>query len=273
MLHGVAGGPDTYESIHSAMDRGAWLGSGSAVLLGDACVGGDYRHSGNRLGRDDHVHCYLDNDQYGPIIESAGPPWNGEVANGTSLMFAGCPSGVLGTAGCLDASPNSPNEAIEFAKNTPITGVLAANNPFVQFAGNGTSHANLLFTVTAIGPGSANTNCAGAVNVGDSCSPFPFPGSPLVLTKTAVGTNVSFGMFGTATDGVGSSTWSGQLESPFTGETPAQIQGLLATGSVTSSQSGEFVAASTTVPEPATISLLGIGLLGLGRGLRKRSTR
>jgi PEP-CTERM motif len=206
-----------------------------------------------------------------PSSNPAGPPWNGEVANGTSLMFAGCPSGVLGTAGCLDASPNSPNEAIEFAKNTPITGVLAANNPFVQFAGNGTSHANLLFTVTAIGPGSANTNCGGAVNVGDSCSPFP--GSPLVLTKTAVGTNVSFGMFGTATDGVGSSTWSGQLESPFTGETPAQIQGLLATGSVTSSQSGEFVAASTTVPEPATISLLGIGLLGLGRGLRKRSTR
>jgi hypothetical protein len=119
-----------------------------------------------------------------PSSNPAGPPWNGEVANGTSLMFAGCPSGVLGTAGCLDASPNSPNEAIEFAKNTPITGVLAANNPFVQFAGNGTSHANLLFTVTAIGPGSANTNCAGAVNVGDSCSPFP--GSPLVLTKTAV---------------------------------------------------------------------------------------
>lgn len=196
-----------------------------------------------------------------PSSTPPGPPWNGEVANGTSLQFAGC-SGSLGSPGCLSAT-----EAISFAQNTPITGVLATNNPFIIFA----AHPLLQFTAAFIGPGSANTNCATAVGIGDSCSPSA--GSPLVLTKTAVGTTVSFGIGGTATDGAGSSVWVGQLASPFTGETPAQIQGLLATGSVTSAQAGSFVAASTTVPEPATISLLGIGLLVLGRGLRKRSTR
>lgn len=198
-----------------------------------------------------------------PSSTPPGPPWNGEVANATSLTFAGCASGVLGNVGCLAVT-----EAIEFAKNAPITGVLAANNPFIQFA----AHPLLQFTVTAIGPGSPSTNCATVVTIGDSCSPFA--GSPLVLTKSAVGTEVSFGMFGTATDGAGSSTWSGLLESPVVGETPAQIQtALLGGGPVTSSQSGAFVATALTVPEPTTVSLLGVGLLMLGRGLRKRTAR
>jgi PEP-CTERM motif-containing protein len=197
-----------------------------------------------------------------PSSTPPGPPWNGEVANGTSLQFAGC-SGILNSVGCLSAT-----EAIEFAQNTPITAVLATNNPFILFA----VHPNLQFTAAFIGPGSGNTNCAAAFNIGDSCSPFA--GSPLLLTKTATGTEVSFGIGGTATDGAGSSVWLGQLESPFTGQTPVQLQNmLLAGGSVTSSQSGDFIASALTVPEPTTISLVGIGLLVLGRGLRKRIVR
>jgi hypothetical protein len=199
-----------------------------------------------------------------PSSTPPGPPWNGEVANGTSLTFAGC-GGVLGSPGCL-----SVTEAIEFAKNTPINfgTPLSTINPFIQFA----AHPVLQFTATAILPGSANANCAAAVNTGDSCSPFA--GFPLLLTRTAVGTEVSFAVLGTATDGTGTSTWSGQLESPIIGETPAQVQSALAAGTVTSSQSGAFlVSAGATVPEPTTISLLGFGLLMLGRGLRKRTAR
>src|SRR6202035_3870230 len=91
------------------------------------------------------------------IANPPGPPWNAEVASGTSLKFAGCPSGVLGSAGCLDAAPFNPNEAVEVANGVPITlgGGLGPNNPFLQFAGNGITHANILYTLTGIGPGSS----------------------------------------------------------------------------------------------------------------------
>src|SRR5258708_55387 len=144
-----------------------------------------------------------------------GPPWNAEVTNTTVLMFAGCPSGVLGAAGCLVSA-----EGVEFANNNPIVlgAGFAANNPFIQFA----AHPSVLYPLTGAGPGSANTNCTGLVNIGDSCSVFA--GSPIVLTLAATGTNVSFAVNGTATDGAGTSNWIGQFSTPITAMTPGQIQ-------------------------------------------------
>src|SRR5260370_23688529 len=143
-----------------------------------------------------------------------GPPWNAEVTNTTVLMFAGCPSGVLGAAGCLVSA-----EGVEFANGNPIVlgAGLAANNPFIQFA----AHPSLLFTITGAGPGSANTVCPSS-GIGLSCSVFG--GSPILLTLTATGTNVSFAVFGTATDGAGTSNWISQFSTPITGMTPIDIQ-------------------------------------------------
>jgi PEP-CTERM motif len=216
-----------------------------------------------------------------PGSNPAGPPWNGEVALGTSLQFFGC-GGVLGTAGCLDAAPFNPNEAIEIANGVSITlsGGLGPNNPFLSFAGNGISHATLLYTVLSLGPGSANLNCA-ALALGDSCSVFA--GSPILLTLNATGTTVTLAATGTATDGHGSSNWLGAFQVPIAGKTPEQIllelcpsgtcgSADFARGTTeTSSQSGDFVA--STVPEPGTISMALIGL-GLGAlSLRRRKNR
>lgn len=214
-----------------------------------------------------------------PSSNPAGPPWNGEVSNGTNLKFAGCPSGVLGTAGCLDAAPFNPTEGIEIANAIPITlsGGLGPNNPFMQFAGNGITHATLLYTVTQLGPGSSNTNCAG-LTVGESCSVFA--GSPIILTDTSTGTTVTLPALGLATDGAGESSWLGQFQVPFAGMTPQQIQlfycpsgtctadDLRSGKSLTSSQSGDFVASS--IPEPGTISMALIGLGLSAFALRKR---
>lgn len=218
-----------------------------------------------------------------PSSNPAGPPWNGEVANGTSLKFAGCPSGVLGTAGCLDAPPNSPTEAILIANGNPITlgAGLGPNNPFISFVGNGTTHASVLYTVSTLGPGSANTNCAAAVNIGDSCSVFA--GSPIILTKTSSGTTVTLPGSGTVTDGAGLSNWVGQFQVPIAGMSPAQIQTFYCPSgtctpadfgsgrALSSSQSGDFV--STVVPEPGTISmaLIGGGLIAFA--MRRRKSR
>jgi hypothetical protein len=206
-----------------------------------------------------------------------GPPWNAQVASGTDLTFAGCPSGVLGTAGCLDSGAFGPNEAIQVSSPlTPTTPLPIAD--FLTFAGNGVTHAPLVYSLTALGPGSANTNCQG-LTIGESCSVFA--GAPLVLTDTASGTEANLSVSGTASDGTSSVAYVGEFQSPISGMTPGQIQLFFcpsgtctpadfASGlSITRSQSGDFVA--NVVPEPQTTALVLGGLLVLlGRvGMRR----
>jgi hypothetical protein len=205
----------------------------------------------------------------------AGPPWNAEVANTTALTFAGCPSGVLNSPGCL-----ASGEGIEFANNIPIVlgAGLAANNPFIQFA----AHPTIIYTITGLGPGAANTNCAGLA-VGQSCSIFA--GSPLILTDTPTGTTLSFAANGTVTDGAGLSNWIGGFAEPITGLTPFQIQSFFCTGpggtctpadfssgrSITKPWAGDFLAAAAVgAPEPGSLVLFGSGIMLLAGILRKK---
>jgi hypothetical protein len=215
-----------------------------------------------------------------PSSNPAGPPWNAEVSNATSLMFAGCPSGTLGLAGCLDAAPNSPNEAVEINQNTDLTAstVLPENN-FLTFAGNGTTHATIDYTLTQVLAGSSNTNCAGLAQF-ESCSVFV--GSPIVLTLEGTGTTATLNLAGTVTDGVGPiANWAGKFSATFPNQTPEQLLlALCPSGTcgpadfsrgttLTTSNSGTF--ASSTVPEPSyTTILIGGGLISLASLIRKR---
>jgi len=160
-------------------------------------------------------------------------------------------------------------------------------DPFFRFA----SHPNLLYTLTSVVPGSANTNCATVLNTGESCS-ISIDGttSPVVLTKQGDATLVSIGFLGTATDGNGTSNWSGAFSATIPTITPRAIELLFCPdGSCSASDveegtnlevksvSGSFEATTGPgpVPEPGTISLFlgGAGFVVIGLVRRRRSTK
>ena len=117
-----------------------------------------------------------------PSSTPAGPPWDAEVAVGTSLSFTG---GPLATTEGVDIS-------------SPLTAASVGENDFLTFA----AHPLLVYSLTGIGPGSADTKCAAVTMIGQSCSVFA--GSPIVLTLTGNGTSASFSVAGKASDaGVG----------------------------------------------------------------------
>jgi hypothetical protein len=203
---------------------------------------------------------------------------NSDVSNGTNLKFAGCPTGVLGTAGCLSVREGITVNNNDLSLTAPST---ADANTFLTFA----AHPNLVFSINwPPAPGSANTNCALANLNGVSCSVFA--GSPIILTYNNGNTFVSLGVTGKASDaGIAglatANSYSGGFFEFFsnilpngTTPTPQNIQlyfcpsgtctaADFASGrSISSSQSGNFTAIpAATVPEPDTVSMLVGGIL------------
>jgi len=213
-----------------------------------------------------------------PSSTPAGPPWNGEVANGTNLSFVGCPSGVLNSAGCL-----SVTEAVEINHALTLSpGSILPIDGFLLFA----NHGNLDFKLVDVLAGSNNTNCAGLVNVGDSCSPFL--GSPIILTLQAGGrTSATVNFDGVASDNGGvtfTSTWVGgfgatvnKLPSAIQAEFctvpasgPVLVSACTSTINESTSNSGSFFATAT--PEPGSLALIGGGLIGLAALLRRKKS-
>jgi len=105
--------------------------------------------------------------------------------------------------------------------------------------------------------------------------------SPVVLTVNGTNTNVAISLFGTATDGTGSSNWTGGFSATIPNITPLAIEQFFCgadavcspaevAGSptlVVRSTSGSVFA--STVPEPNTTVLLGAGLILLSLTLRR----
>lgn len=208
-----------------------------------------------------------------PSSTPPGPPSNAEVSSGTSLKFAGCSSGTLGTAGCLSVTEGAQ-------MTSPLSFSTGPISSFVSF----TANPSLTYSLTSIGPGSATTNCA-SVTLGNGCSPLA--GSPLIFSDTATGTSVLVSFAGQAKDGTNSTNYMGLITIPFAGETPQQVLTMLcpsgtcgpsdvtAAKSISGTFSADLVSLAnpSSVPEPGTLVLFGSGLLGLAGTLRRKLAR
>jgi hypothetical protein len=181
--------------------------------------------------------------------------WLPAAGSGTGCIDTGLGTSLVYNGGTLGAGIGGT------IKNLTAGGGVV--DMFMTFTGT-----PLDFVLDGLGPGST-TACTSSST--GSCS---IAGSPFILTNLGSNTGVSLSAFGTASDGTTpTSTWSGAFTTQIAGQTLAQVLATIeAGGTIESTHSASFtVTSGSTVPEPATLSMMGLGLLGLGViGRRKR---
>ncbi len=192
-------------------------------------------------------------------LDTNGCAGNGVVVTATTIDWdpAGTGLGCITTGSTTNvtyAGGTLLPSAVGSIKDLPAGPVPVLD--FMTFAGAPGLH----FDLSGLSPGPGNINCAGLSNFGVCAA---FVGSPFALQLSNGQTIVSLGVFGTASDGVGpSSTWLGSFSVTLSNLTPAQIQTIIAGGgSVSSTHAGNFTLNSTAIPEPDSLTLLGLGLL------------
>jgi PEP-CTERM motif-containing protein len=182
---------------------------------------------------------------------------------------AGGGTGTFLVGGTTNLTSSSGNPAIG---STGVLRDLTGPPPVLNFM-TFPALPGLAFDLLTVGPGSANTTCAG-LGVGGTCSIFV--GSPVLLTYDGTNTNVALAVTGVAHDSTGNSNWVGSFTTQIPNRSPASIQAQFGCQAnqgpqactnpsqfIESTYSAAFLATAQPVPEPATLGLLSLGLVTL----------
>lgn len=176
-------------------------------------------------------------------------------------------------------TPSSPNTGtftgltggtLKTLTGPPLTGAISVTD----FATFNVAAGTVFFNLTNIDAGfGTEAGCAGNV-IGVACTPT---GSPFTLTQVTPNT-VAIDLTLTGMAYLNNTTGPSGSGAIFTtqdidGTSGGTVSGILqqvATGGFQSSYSATFAATPTTTPEPDSLLLMGVGLLGAGIIARKR---
>jgi hypothetical protein len=202
------------------------------------------------------------------ILNLANCSGQGVTVTSTTVVFAGnCIQTGAGTSVTTSFGLLLPGVTGTIA-NLPVT---PPSNPFMTFP---VGVNTLSFFLAGVGPGVINTICPGSLNPNDpACSVFA--GSPFILTPGAGGTTVRFDAHGVVSDASGPSNWNGSFSANFANQTPLDVRNaFVSSGSLSATTfAGSFALTATPIPEPLTLSMLSLGLLGIGVAIRRKARK
>lgn len=223
----------------------------------------------------------------------AGCAGGGVNVNATTITWLGTPGGLAQTGyGCIVTTNGGLGTSVTYAGGGPlvagVTGEIkdltlgvTSGTDFMDFTGN----PNLIFDLSGFLPGPSNTNCATLTALFQTCAVVA--GSFFVLELDPGGTGTCpAGISGTCQTKVGlnialstvrdgtlpNSTWTGSFSTQIPTMSPGQIQTIiLGGGTVGSSEAGAFtITPPTSVPEPLSFWMIGLGLIALAIVARRK---